>query len=255
MKFFKNIILIVFTLIIFSLYTSAQIINIEKKRKEKENGFQGTASFELAVEETGDKIISSKNTTDLQYSYNANTFILLGNVELLRVNKGDLKNSGFAHFRYNYTIRDSSFVTLEAFGQYQYNESKLLKTRMVGGGGTRFRFIHTEKFYFYAAPLIMYEYELLSDDLGTETKLFRLDSYLNFSYSLNKYITLNNISYYQPALTDFDDYRISSETGLLFKINKYLSMSIAYSFEYDNEPPENIKNTFYSLKNKLVLKF
>ena len=101
----------------------------------------------------------------------------------------------------------------------------------------------------------MYEYELLSDSLNTDISILRVDAYLNFIYSINKYVSFSNIVYYQPAFKNFNDYRISSETGLRFNINKFLSLSILYSAEYDSEPPENVDNLFYSFINRLIIKF
>ncbi len=251
----KKIFSVLLLFAVFSSLATAQIINVEKKRKGDKNGFQGAALFEFSMKKTSKNVMQSKNNIDLQYSRGAQTFIFLGGLKLLRVDDSDITNTGFSHFRYNYTIRDSSFLTLEAFVQYQYNETKLLKTRMISGIGPRFRISNQKKFQCYFAPLAMYEYELLSDSLNTDISILRVDAYLNFIYSINKYVSFSNIVYYQPAFKNFNDYRISSETGLRFNINKFLSLSILYSAEYDSEPPENVDNLFYSFINRLIIKF
>ena len=112
-------------LILFAFQVQSQIVNVEKKRKGNDNGFQGTTGLEFIIKESGKKIIEFQNSIDLQYKYNANTFILLNNIRFLNADGGDLENDGFVHLRYNYTIKDSSFLTLEAFGQYQYNEKTI----------------------------------------------------------------------------------------------------------------------------------
>jgi len=249
----KKIILL--TIIIsFSLSGFSQIVNIEKKRKDNK-GFQATIGINFNLKETGSRILELKNNIDLQYSYKAHKIILLNNIKLLSVDKGSLINNGFQHLRYNYTIKDSSFITLEAFGQLQYNEQKLLKKRVIGGGGPRFRILQNEKISWYIAPLAMYEYEQLSDSVNTEIKLFRIDSYTNFRYSISKSVSFNLITYYQPDFGNFSDFRVSGESGFRFNINKHLAFAVTYAADYDNQPPPEVQNTFWYFKNSLVLKF
>jgi len=247
-KIFSIILLLT---IILSSYS--QIVNIEKKRKQKDS-FQATIGLNFNIKENGSRILELKNNIDLQYSYKAHNIILLNNIKLLSVDNGSLINNGFQHLRYNYTIKDSSFITLEAFGQHQYNEQKLLKKRMIAGGGPRFRILKNKRASWYFAPLAMYEYEQLSDGENTEIKLFRLDAYTNLSLQLSKTISFNLITYYQPDFGNFNDYRVSGESGLSFHINKYLSYAVNYAFDYDNQPPEEVQNTFWYFKNSLVLK-
>ncbi len=246
----RTITLLLLLTITFSSYS--QIVNIEKKRKQK-NGFQATFGLNFNIKENGSRILELKNNIDLQYSHKAHNVILLNSIKLLSVDDGSLINNGFQHLRYNYTIKDSSFITLEVFGQYQYNEQKLLKKRIIAGGGPRFRLLQNDKITWYIAPLAMYEYEQLSDDENTEINLFRLDAYTNLRLSLSKTVSFNLITYYQPDFGNFNDYRVSGESGLSFHINKYLSYAVNYAFDYDNQPPVDVKNTFWYFKNSLVL--
>ena len=248
---------IILLLILSFSYVSAfsQIVNVEKKRKANENGFQGKVALEFNLKENGKSIVEFKNQLDIQYKYNANSFILLNDIRLFKVNEGDIENAGFQHLRYNYTIKDSSFLTLEAFGQYQYNAAKLLKERLVAGGGPRFRLVDNKTLTFYVAPLGMYERETLSDSLNTQILRARLDSYANIYVKISKNINFRNIIYYQPSFLDFDDYRVSGEAGLSIKITKYFSFDTSIAYDYDSTPPEDIQNTFYYYKNKIVFKF
>ena len=121
----------VYLLVFFYFCTAtlfSQIVNIEKKRKQTD-GFQATVSIDFNIMETSSKILELKNNLDLQYCRKAHTLIFLNDIQLLSVDNGSLINSGFQHLRYNYTLWDSSFLTLEVFGQHQYNEQKLLRNR------------------------------------------------------------------------------------------------------------------------------
>ena len=242
------------TFVLFFTITSfSQIVNIEKKRKQK-NGFQTTIGLDLNLKESGTRILELKNNIDLQYSHKAHNIILLNDIKLLSVDGGSLINNGFQHLRYNYTLKDSSFLTLEAFGQHQYNEQKLLKKRIIAGGGPRFRILQNKNISWYFAPLVMYEFELLSDNENTETGLFRLDSYTNFRASIGKSVSFNLIAYYQPDFGNINDFRVSGESGFRFHINKYLSFAVNYAFDFDSDPPVDVQNTFWYFKNTLILK-
>ena len=236
---------------LFSSYS--QIVNIEKKRKKKD-GFQATVKLNFSIKENGKRILELKNNIDVQYSHKAHNIILLNDIKLLSVNSGSLVNAGFQHIRYNYTVKDSSFVTIEAFGQHQYNEKKLLAKRIIAGGGPRFRLIKNEIICWHFAPLAMYEYELISNETHSEYNLFRLDAYTNIHFLVSKSISFNLITYFQPNFNNFNDYRVSGESGLRFNLNKYLSFAINYAMDYDSQPPVDIQNTFWYFKNSLVFK-
>jgi hypothetical protein len=235
----------------------SQIVNIEKKRKDI-NGFQATVGLDFNIKQSGNQILELKNNVDLQYKLNAHAFILLNSIQLFSVDDGSLINTGFQHLRYNYTIRDSSFLTLEAFGQFQYNEQKLLQKRILGAFGPRFRMFEQEKTRWYIAPLLMYEFEDLNQDkielAEADTARIRLDAYTNFFTSINDLLSFSFITYYQPDFGNFKDYRISGETNLTINFTKYIAYRVGFSADYDSDPPPPVQSTFWYFKNTLIFK-
>ena len=101
----------------------------------------------------------------------------------------------------------------------------------------------------------MYEHEELSDSLSTKIDLFRLDSYASLYFQITNSVQFKHIIYYQPDFMNFKDYRISSETGLAISITKHFGFDISFAFDYDSDPPPEVQNLFYFLKNKIVFKF
>ena len=182
-------------------------------------------------------------------------------------NNNDLINKNFQHLRYNYTFKDSSFLTYELFTQRQQNKLKYLEFRAHAGTGFRFRLLNNDFITLYISPLLMYEYERLDDDNQTITSLFKGDFYTSFSININKIIGLSHVTYYQPVLYEFystsdleqfKDFRISTETSLDFSIIKNkLAFSIIYEMTYDSNPPaELVANPlFYTLNNQLTFNF
>ena len=242
-------------ILLISQLSAAQVVNIEKKRKENKEGFAGVLDLGFSMLDNGKKIRLFKNNIDLQYNKGKSTFIILNELNLMTVDNDNLINSGFQHLRYNYTIRDSGFITVEAFAQHQYNALKLLKKRILTGLGPRLKIIDSKKLSCYIGLLGMYEYEELTDSLKTITEYVRLGSYISFNWDITDNLFFNNTTYYQPAFKYLMNYRISSETNFQLKITKFLSFKIGLQSTYDTNPPENIQKLFYLWENVLSYEF
>jgi putative salt-induced outer membrane protein YdiY len=253
----RGILLFILISLIFLLseISQAQVINIEKIRKYDEEGLAGTIGLGFFYNDNGKKIATFKNNIQIQYDHGPNTFIFLNDLNLMRVDKDNLVNAGFQHVRYNYTIKDSSFFTVEAFFQHQYNTIKLLKKRFLVGFGPRFRLLGTEKSRLYIGTLGMYEYEVLSDSLETSRKIARLGSYISFSWNILKNLSFSSITYYQPAFVDFQNFRLSSESSFQLKITDSFSFRVGIQANYDSKPPDNIQKLFYNWENELTFNF
>jgi len=239
-----------------SLYGNAQLVNIEKHRKSNtDKNWHGAIDFAIDIQENTKSIFQGKNMLELQYMQNAHKWLLLNELSLLKVDTSDLINNGFQHFRYNYTFCDSSFLTFETFAQHQYNTIKLLKRRVLFGLGTRFRIFQTNKINWYIATLLMYEYENMNDPENIEYTSIKGDFYTSFSCQFNNLFSINHVTYYQPHLKEFADFRLSSESALSIKISNLLAIKIIYNIAYDSQPPQEIPKLFYSLSNAISFRF
>lgn len=249
------LLVILLNLIFASESIIAQVINVEKIRKQNEDGLKGTISIGFFFIDNGKKISTFKNLIEVQYDKGPHTYILINDLSLMRVDKDNLINAGFQHLRYNYTIKDSSFFTIETFFQHQYNTIKLLKKRLLFGIGPRFRLLNTPKSLIYIGTLGMYENETLSDSAETRRSIMRLGSYLSFKWDILKNLSFSNITYYQPAFTDFKNFRLTSETGFQLKITDSFSFKTGFQVNYDSKPPENVQKKFCNWENELIYNF
>ena len=259
-------------LILISLSAKSQLVNVETKRKSLKEGLQGFVSLSANFTKNTKEIWQAKNIISLQYKKKAHLVLLLNDISFMKVDEGDLINTGFQHFRYNYTFKDTSFLTLEAFVQHQYNKVKSLKTRIIAGGGPRFKITDKSygKFYLYICPLVMYEYEYLTEDIKNlknpndkETNVLKGDFYVSIGYEINKTFSISNVTYYQPDLSNWSDYRISCDTGLKLKFTDKLALTIIYSLDYDSKPPtftddseiQQLQYPMYYVRNTLSYSF
>ncbi|HPE19638.1 MAG TPA: DUF481 domain-containing protein [Tenuifilaceae bacterium] len=273
-----------FSLLLFSVllcisnYSLAQLVNTENSRKEKKEGIQGMASVGFMFNKTTNEIIHIQNDIGIQYSKKQHTFLLLNNLELMKVSSStgnqDLINQHFQHFRYNYSRNDSSLIIWEYFAQHQQNKLKYQDLRIVSGAGPRFRIVEKDVFSFFICPLFMYEHEKEFETQSSKasTSVLKGDFYGVLTLKLSDGLSIKHVTYYQPAFIDLskssnfepiNDFRIASETALTFKLfKKMLEFSTVFTYSHDSRPPGlfvsetgDNKMNFYAIKNEIKLKF
>ncbi len=258
-------------LLVSNFATYAQLVNIEKQRKTAKPGWQGSIDFGFNMVQNTKSIWQFSNDISIQYTHKKHILLILNEITLLRINSTeknyDLINKNFQHIRYNYQIIDSGLVTYELFIQNQQNKIRYIKERFLTGSGLRLRLVNSKNLKFYVAPLLMYEYEQLSDSLKSFSRMMKGDFYISGNFKINDRVSLTHVTYYQPALYDlgssvkfelFKDFRLYSETNINFTIiKKVLDYSLNIEFSYDSRPPQELRNypLFYNFVNKLTIKF
>lgn len=237
-----------------SSFLNAQLVNIEKSRKDPKDGFQGLIGVDISLTKNTRQILETGTVTQVQYHKNRHTVLLLNNLRFMRVEDDDLINNGFQHLRYNYLLRDSVTI-FEVFTQHQYNSIRLLQRRFLLGVGPRFRIFDTGRFDLYLAPLVMFEHERFNDEQNTQTDKFKGDFYISTSYEIEERITFSHTTYYQPDFNKIDQFRVASETGFEFTVNEVFSFVATFDLAYDSHPRGDIPELFYTLKNGIKYEF
>ncbi len=246
-------ILLTALLTILSFMLCAQVINTESKRIDQdEEGWAGTIDLGFALIKNTREIIQFTNNTRVQYNRNKSRLLLLNELVLMKVDQSDLLNRGFQHVRYNYAFY--RYLIPEAFVQVQYNQLWKIDLRALLGVGSRFELIHSDSASIYLGAMVMYEYEEV-DKASNFNRDFRFSVYLSGGLSLQNGIDINSITYFQPILDEWEDYRISTENSLRFGITTKLGFKTTLNLSYDSRPPEGLQNTFYSWTNGVSFKF
>ena len=246
--------LLILLLILFSIkYTTAQVINAEKKRKgESGQGWEGNVDLGLSYTKNTKEILQLTSRANVQWTKENQTVLLLSDLRLMSVNQSNIQNRGFQHARYNYEFRP--YLIPEAFIQAQYNQLWKIDLRVLAGAGPRFRILNTDSSRIYLGTLLMYEYENIADSLERNRDL-RLSSYLSTGFAVNDRFRIDHITYYQPKVNLLSDFRISSETVFKFFLTTRLAFKTTFSINYDSRPPDGLENTFISWSNSLSFNF
>jgi hypothetical protein len=265
----KNLFLLLF---VFTFLTSlsAQVVNTEKLRMDrKEKGWVGEIglNFGLNRNKAGETIRLGSRAR-LEYLRGRDKLLFFGAYNLSNFRdvytpgaaSQTFVNNRFAHLRYNRDL--SSFITMEAFSQSQWDGIQEIDLRFLSGGGPRFRLADSDTLHLYIGTLYMYEYEESNDlvTVGPEEqersvtrRHHRLSAYLSAGINIQKLLTINHVTYFQPRFDFWADFRVSSETTLSVTLTSKLRLNTFFQLIYDTRPPIGVPETMYMLSNGLSL--
>lgn len=248
----KVIFLIAFTILISTLAFS-QVVNIENQRiKGDTNIWTGKIKLGATYVQTSSELLNLIWNNHIQYKKDSNMVLILTDYNLSKSANESFQNAGTQHIRYNRKIKER--FTLEIFTQAQYNKLLNVNFRWLTGIGPRFKILQKNESRIYFASLYMYEYEELTTPLIYHRD-HRLSSYLSMTLNIAENVRFYNTTYFQPKITDFNDFRIYSQFDLVFNISKHFAFSTAYRLYYDSQPPEGIVQRTHYLTNSLIFSF
>ncbi len=252
--------IILLLLCLFSSGISAQgIVNTEKYDLDYGKRFNLGSEFSYEMERGNTDINSFELDFFSSYIKTPHIVRLIGGFDHLNSDGKEIKSNVYGQVRYNHAF--APWFQSFTFYQIQRDEILLVNQRNLIGAGGRFIFIPGDSaaFDFDIGIGVMYESEDLNESkievAGVpNTEGFRFANFLSMVYN-TKLIRFVNITYYQPWVEDFKDYRIFNEAKLIFKVSGYLSISTELLYRLDTRPPEGIKQDDLSLKNGIIVTF
>lgn len=248
----KNLILMAGWLLLV-VVAQAQVINTEGKRiYGDKDGWYGTADLGFGLTKNIRTILAANSRISAQYHKNHHTLLLLNDLNLLKVDSNSVQNSGFQHVRYSYRVR--KYLIPEAFVQAQYNQVWKLDFRFLAGGGPRFQLLSNDSNRVFMGVIAMFEFEKVNQGSAYSRNL-RTSTYLSMAFGLNKPLTFESITYFQPRPLRPRDFRISSESSLRAAITKHLGFKTSFGLMYDAFPPDAATRLFYTFQNGFSWKF
>ena len=241
-------------LVVLLLYLqgTAQILNIESYRIHTDTtGWAGKIGLDFSMIKNTKSLMLIGNTTHVQYKTKKNLFLLLGKYNLLVSDDDNLIDKSILHFRHNYYFTKRTIG--EWFVQGQHNAVSKIDFRGLLGAGMRFKLSKNDKFRYYLGTTMMYEHEKTT--LGITGDLWRWSNYFSFTLIPVKTMSFVSTTYYQPALSAFDDYRIASQNVFTFLLSKHLNFKTTFNYNFDSSPVEDVPETQYNLSSGIVYIF
>jgi hypothetical protein len=238
----------------FSLSSSAQILNAESLRRVTDtSGFSGTASLRFSLKRNTRDFFTLASNIHLQYKMDRNLILFKTDAAFEQVEGQQFENALITHIRYNYGIFER--IKWEIFIQGQNNKITLINFRGLIGTGPRFKLSTSEKYKFYLGTLVMYEYEHLADGITPIQRDLRGSAYFSFSLYPLKTLSFSSTTYYQPQLSELNDYRISSQSTLLISVFEKIAFLVNYTYTFDTFPAVGIPNSQYEFTTGLAYSF
>jgi putative salt-induced outer membrane protein YdiY len=249
-KIMRNL-LSFFFFMILSSSINAQILNIENFRIKTDTvGWSGKIGLNFSLTKNTKSLTNIGSNIHVQYKSKKNLYLILSNYNLLVSDKQDLINKAVIHLRHNYKI--NRILRSELFFQAQNNSISKIELRTLIGAGLRYKLSKKETKKFYLGTTIMYEHEKIVADLEPTSDILRLSSYFSFNLYLDGNLSWIGTTYYQPAIKNFNDYRIATQSSLTYSFTKKLAFKTKFSLNYDAFPVNGIPQTDYNLSSGIV---
>lgn len=257
-------------IIIFFLFflpsAYCQILNTDGigRPVDSSNVFNAMFDFGLTINKQNSLLIAMDTKAELSYWHKNNSLIFSSNFALFRTGSQNLLNGGYAHLRFR--MRQNKLLQPEFSAQYQLDNIRGMKERILAGAKMRFRILDKTNISLFAALGAMYEFEkwdysgirpeftFVADTIFNH--FIKVNSYISYRQVINNFATLNVVVYYQARL---DRYfilpRVSFDAQMNFKFTKHISFAVKANVFYDAAPPVPIYNTYYSIVNKVIFSF
>lgn len=235
-----------------SISSSAQIVNIENSRMQSDTvGWMGGAGISFNLTQNTQQIFGGEAEVHMQYktSKDMGLWLILADLNYLRIGKDEVVSNQFLHLRYNYKLNEH--IRWEVFGQFQNNAVTQIDSRFLIGTGPRFKLVKTPKFRLYAASLIMFEKEKESTIPVVKHNDVRSSSYISFTWTPTSTFEVISTSFFQPLFNKFSDYRILNQLVLKSKISQHFGLSVKWNYLHDRFPAGTSPRTTYNLSTGL----
>lgn len=220
-------------------------------------GFSGNVDLNFNFVSNTTQSLSGGLGSEVYYSWKKNKIISINKYNaLLNINDAGnaAVNQGYQHLRYTYDF--SYKLTGALFSQIQTNPVLRIDRRLLFGGGPRFRMQPYGKNSLMLGTMLMYEYEKELDTAIIHNDV-RASIYLYYKVKIGENARANSVTYFQPRLDKFTDYRVSTTFDFSIAISEKIKWMIVANLLYDAFPVFDpaIPNLTYSIQNGLNFNF
>jgi hypothetical protein len=171
--------------------------------------------------------------------------LALAEVETGKIDEKKFLEKYFFHFRSSYKLYKN--FMFESFIQNEKNSFLELQARNLFGGGLRFSFGKTG----FGTGLMNEDEKNVNSKYTTTV---RSTNYFNFRFEKENF-SFFTTGYFQPKLSDFEDYRILIDSEFQFNFLKNWYFSTKFLFLHDTKPALSVKEQNFFMKNGIGFKF
>lgn len=259
-------ILTALTGIFFPFLLQAQILNIDKTdtsdyKHESKINFNFNSGLE--IDRQKNVLYDATNTAEVMWQHYKDLFIVSGSYRFTYNGPDDILNAGYIHLRYRYGYKNK--IQPEPFVQYQWDNKRGIKRRVLGGSNIRYNITKGERIDFNCGLGLMYEEEkwdyiavdsakLPADITPVIKKLIKINSYIRLTWKPNENNDITCNIFLQTRPDRFKP-RIAQHAQWNIKAGKHVDFSVAFTGLYDTSPVVPIEKYYFSLSNGILLTF
>jgi len=196
---------------------------------------------------------------DSTLAFDANYTIIYGMKDEEVFDKSLTANMKFDLWQYN---RWSPFVS----ATYYNNKFKGYEYKLSFLAGAKYRIFWNEKCDYSISAAYVYDYiyyfkydnegNIIPESERLKAQVNRLSLRFKARQKITDYVSLGNITFYQPAITDFaGDYIVSSITTLSTKLTTHLTFDLSFNYEYHSLVPKGVEKQDIITTAALKLQF
>ena len=141
-----------------------------------------------------------------------------------------------------------TFPNFFYWGLVNYNTSFSLKIRnqLLAGGGVAYNFFDDDRAYLNISNGLLHDASsILQNDVRVDYQTLRNSLRLAFRFVLWDLVVINGSNFWQPSLRDGNDYNIRLHDNIAFKLNQWLSLNAAFTYNRVNRTQsENLLFTY-----------
>lgn len=241
MKRFKYLLPI---LVLFSIDLFSQI-NTERYRLDSDSiGFTGIADIEITALTGNTDLQIIHLGGRLNYNWGTSYTFLVADGGFGWDEGEQIFDQALLHLRHVQTITD--LIQAEVFSQFDFNKSRLLTERELIGGGLRYRILKLDDLKLRIGTSYFFEhenYDVPKNSIhGNNLFANRFSSYLTVDFEIKNNVKLMMITYIQPQIGKWEDFRIISDNSLIVGLSSFVDLKTSFNLRYDAKPPETIKS-------------
>jgi len=205
--------------------------------------YDDTAVYYLKANLTG--VYNKTNTTESYLTNNALRFAISKKRTILNMYGNWIygkQKTGLTNNDYNisadFNVYDNNQVFfIWGYGAYDNSYSLKIDSRVQVGTGLGYDVLESSMFSLSLSDGFIYEYNNYApskDPLYNDNETFRNSFRVKYILYVNKVIKLRGSNYWQQSLEGWSDYNLKFTNSLDFKIKKWLSLTIATTYNKIN---------------------
>lgn len=232
-------------------------IDIESRRQDGSKGKSGEIDLDLTARSGNVDLFELGAGISLSFSQGRSALIMVASGDIGWEGGERFSNEALGHLRYVRSMLER--VQMESFLQSNYDQSRNLNFRALGGLGLRFRLMQQDESRAWLGASFLLEHErneVLPGYLhAEETSDPRGSAYLSFGVRINKTTDATGTFYYQPRLDDPDDFRVLIDYRLTVSVTEAVSLNTSVSLQHDSDPVDSVSESDFKLTTGLSVEW